>query len=116
MLGIEKLKAVTLIILTAVKSLEEVFEDSKVTWWEVLGLTPELKSLIKVFEMLPEVGKELRDLEVSEVIEYQQFLVLKLNFSPNTTHFHVSGMLNSATNLYYSVIDLKLEIEGYMNK
>lgn len=115
MLGISKLKALTVIVITAMRSLEEVFEDSKVTFWEVLGLSPELKSLAEAFKMLPAVGAEIRDLKHSEVIEYQNFLVSELNFKKGTTHYHVSELLNSATNLYDRIVNFRKHLLGYMD-
>lgn len=112
--GIEKLKATTALIIIFIREGEQVLADSKVSFWEVLGLAPELKSIPEIFNNLASVKEELRDLSTAEVLEFQSFLVEKLDFTSEMTVYHLQGLLSQAVKAYTSFVEFRTHLAAVM--
>lgn len=112
--GIEKLKAITALIIVFIREVEQVLADSKVSFWEVLGLAPELKSIPQIFDNLASVKEELRDLSTAEVLEFQSFLVEKLDFTSEMTVYHLQGLLSQAVKAYTSFVEFRTHLAAVM--
>lgn len=112
--GIVKLKAMTALIIVFIREGELVLADGKVTFWEVLGLAPELKSLPEIFNNLAQVKDELRDLSAAEVLEFQKFLVEKLDFTSEMTVYHLQGLLSQAAKAYSSFVEFRTHLAAVM--
>lgn len=74
MLGIENLKKLIKAGLNFGKTAANALEDKKISFFEAIGMIPEVFALIGVGKTWSEVQKEISDLEESEKAELKQFV------------------------------------------
>ena len=74
MLGIDNIKRLLKVGLTFGKNAAKAFEDKKISFFEAIGLIPEVFAIIGVAKSWSEVQAELNELDDDEKEEINQFV------------------------------------------
>lgn len=105
-MGTTKIKIFLLAVITAFIDVKEVFSDGKVTFWEGLGLVPDLKKVPDIIKIFPEVKAEFADLDEAERSEIVLFVKDELNLKDAHVELVIEEALDLATATYIKSVAL----------
>ena len=105
-LGVTKIKLFVLAIVMAFTDVKQVFADGKVTFWEGMGLIPDLKKVPDLIQIFPQVKEEFKDLNGAEISELTLFIKDELSLKDKEVEEIVKDALALAENTYTKTVSL----------
>lgn len=115
-LGITKIKLFLLAIIMAFTDVKQVFADGKVTFWEGLGLVPDLKKVPDLIQIFPQVKEEFADLNGAEISELTLFIKDELSLNDKDVEEVVKEALALAGDTYSKTANLIEKIKAAKKK
>lgn len=101
-LGIENLKRLVKVGLDLGEKVEKDFKDKKISFFEAIGLVPDIFSAISVAKSWKDVQQEINDLSTEETTELEQYVMAEFDI-PNEK---VKVFINHALMLVVSLVAL----------
>lgn len=107
MLGIEKLKSLLKAGLNFAKSATKALEDKKVSFFEAVGLIPEVFAVIGVAKTWTDVQAEIADLDEDEKDEINQFVADEFDIPNEKVELFIEHSLAQIISLNILIYEFK---------
>lgn len=107
MLGIESLKKLLKAGLGFGKSAAKALEDKKVSFFEALGLVPEVFALIGIGKTWTEVQAEINDLDEAEKAEINKFVSDEFDIPNDKVEVFIESALMNIISLNSLIYEFK---------
>lgn len=107
MLGIENIKKLLKAGLNFGLSASEAFEDKKISFFEAIGLVPEIFALIGVAKSWPEIQAELKELSEEEKVELSDFVNAEFDIPNDKVELFIEHALMQVLSLSTLIAEFK---------
>lgn len=107
MLGIENLKKLISAGLNFGKNVARALEDKKISFFEAIGMIPEVFSLIGVGKTWAEVQAEIADLTDEEKTELHQFVADEFDIPNEKVEVFIEHAVSNIVSLNALIIEFK---------